>query len=513
MPLQHLLTICFISLLLFLLPAVGLSKMFQKAGIPIWKAFVPFYNTWMIVTIGKRSRHWVFWQAIPIVGWFITLSIYIEFVKLFGKFSLGQHILTTFFSPIYFLYLGYSPGVSYRGVADVQRYQKPAWREWVDAAVFATIAATIIRSFVFEAYAIPSGSMEKTLLINDYLFVNKISYGPRIPNSPLAIPFIHNYIPGTPFKSYSDVLQLGYVRWFASAVKRGDVVVFNMPVGDTVINKDEFQTARLYYDIQRAAVGGDENARSILSTPQEYPIAVHPFDKTDNYVKRCTGVAGDSLSIRNGYVYINGSKQPMPAKSLMLYQVITHGQQLDEDLMKEEYELDVSDPAQLTIAGDNVFAMSLTPEAAEKMKSSGFAAEVKLLTDTPGDIHYKGILFPYDSGHRWTLDDYGPVWIPKKGASLTITQENYPMYERVIRVYEHNRLENKNGRFYINAKETTSYTFKMDYYWMMGDNRHNSQDSRFWGFVPEDRIVGKPSLIWFSADKGPRWNRIFKAIK
>ncbi|GEO09103.1 signal peptidase I [Segetibacter aerophilus] len=487
--------------------------MFQKAGIPAWKAYVPFYNTWVMVTLGKRSRHWVFWQVIPVVGWFITISIYIEFVKLFGKFNLTQHILTALASPIYFLYVGYSPATTYRGVADVQRYQKPAWREWVDAAAFATIAATLIRAFVFEAYAIPSGSMEKTLLINDYLFVNKISYGPRVPNSPLAIPFVHNYIPGTPLKSYSDLVQLGYIRWFASPVKRGDVVVFNMPAGDTVINREDFQTVRPYYDIKREAARGEESAQSILANQDDYPIAVHAFDKTDNYVKRCTGVAGDNLSIRGGVVYINGVPQQMPPTSLMLYQVVTNGQQLDESLMKDEYDVDLSDPGQATMTGDNTFAMTLTAEAAEKMKHNGFAKEVKLLTDTPGDLRYQGILFPYDSHHSWTLDDYGPVWIPKKGATLTLTQENYPIYERAINVYEHHLLENKNNRFYIDGKETTTYTFKMDYYWMMGDNRHNSQDSRFWGFVPEDRIVGKPSLIWFSTDKGPRWNRIFKTIK
>lgn len=513
MPAQHLFVICLISFLLFFLPAFGLAKMFRKAGLAEWKAFVPFYNTWLMQKLGNRSRHLVFWQAIPVVGWFITISIYIEFVKLFEEFSIGQHILTTFFSPFYFLYLGYSQKIRYIGFEKIQHYQKPAWREWVDAAVFATIAATLIRSFVFEAYAIPSGSMEKTLLTNDYLFVNKISYGPRIPNSPLAIPFIHNYIPGTPLKSYSDLVQLGYIRWFATPVKRGDPVVFNMPMGDTVINKEGFQTLRLYYEIKRAAEKGDESSQYILSHPEEYPIAIHPFDKTDNYVKRCTGVAGDSLAIRKGNIYINGNMEPFPPQSQMLYQVVTGGQQLDEDLMKEEYEIDLADPNQLTVTGNNTFAMLLTAEAVEKMKKSGLAKEVKLLLDKPGDNRYSGILFPYDSLHQWTLDDYGPVWIPKKGATITLTAQNYPVYERVIKVYEHNTFEKKNNHFYINGKETNSYTFKMNYYWMMGDNRHNSQDSRFWGFVPEDRIVGKPSLIWFSTDNGPRWNRIFKLIK
>jgi signal peptidase I len=196
-----------------------------------------------------------------------------------------------------------------------------------------------------------------------------------------------------------------------------------------------------------------------------------------------------------------------------MYDVVTHGQTLDEEIMKEEYDIDITSPEEFSVQENNKYRMLLTPQAVTKMKQLGLAKEINPALDLPKDIRYRGILFPYDSIHQWTLDDYGPLWIPKKGATLQLTKENYSIYERAINVYEHNKLEYRDGKFYINGQQTNSYTFKMDYYWMMGDNRHNSQDSRFWGFVPEDRIVGKPSFIFFSHDKGPRWKRMFKAIE
>jgi signal peptidase I len=514
MPFSHVLTVYFISLLIVFLPSFGLAKMFQKAGVEQWKAFVPFYNTWVMQGLAKRPKHWVFWQFIPVVGWFISPGIFIEFVKLFGRFTFWEHTLAALFAPFYFPYLGYSPKVHYIGPEGARRYKKPGWREWVDAAIFAVVAATLIRTFVFEAYTIPSGSMEKTLLINDFLFVSKFAYGPRIPNTPLSIPFIHNYIPGTKAKSYTTLLELPYIRWFPSPVKRGDVVVFNFPAGDTVINDPDFQSKIPYYDVKRIASNPKypdpekyKFYNYVLTHPDEYPIVVHPPDKSDNYIKRCTGIAGDTIQVINNQVKANGQMEPDPLESRMNYKVTTAVPSLDAEVLKDEYDVDFDKDVYPT-GQPGIYYLWLTAGARDKMLKNGLAKTIvpnTELDDAP--------VFPYDSIHKWTRNNFGPIWIPKKGATLVLTPENYSEYERAIRVYEHNQFEMKNGKFILNGKEVTSYTFKMNYYWMMGDNRLESQDSRYWGFVPEDRVVGRASIIWFSWDNGPRWSRLFQAVK
>lgn len=513
MPLSHILTVYLISFLLVFLPSFGLAKMFQKAGVASWKAYVPFYNTWVMQELAQRPKHWVFWQLIPVVGWFITPGIFIEFVKLFGRFSLGDHTLAALAAPVYFPYLGSSDKVRYIGPEGVRRYVKPGWREWIDAAVFAIVAATLIRTFVFEAYTIPSGSMEKTLLVNDFLFVSKFSYGPRIPNTPLSIPFVHNYIPGSDRKSYTEIAKLPYIRWFASPVKRGDVVVFNFPAGDTVINRPEYQSFRPYYDVVRQAGAGDEEKgrQAILANPEEYPLAIHPADKTDNYIKRCVAVAGDTLSIRNAVVYIDGKAQTPPPNSVMPYIVETNGQQMDPDAMLEQYNIDINNPEQFQPGGGNLYQMWLTATAVEKLKGSPLVKAMEpRLVDT---AYYDPSFNNYVIENGWTIDNFGPIWVPQKGATMVLTPRLYSIYQRVIRVYEKNDFYMRDGKFYLNGKVVDRYTFKMNYYWMMGDNRHGSQDSRFWGFVPEDRVVGKAWMIWFSWENGPRWNRLFRIVK
>ncbi|HEY6505929.1 MAG TPA: signal peptidase I [Chitinophagaceae bacterium] len=525
MPLQDLLIIYFIGTLLVFLPAYGLAKLFVKAGAPAWKAWLPFYNTWVMQELAKRPKHWVFWQFIPVVGWFITPGIFIEFAKVFGQFSLRQHTMASLFAFFYFPWLANKKEVKFIGAEAVKKHKKKSWREWVDAAIFAIVAATLIRTFIFEAYTIPSGSMEKTLLVRDFLFVSKLSYGPRIPNTPLSVPFVHNYLPIFNTKSYSEAIQLPYNRWFAASPKRGDVVVFNFPAGDTVIHAAAFESAIPYYDIKRKDLLGPpfnqivysvgENTFSvstgeILNDNVNYPIVVHPVDKTDNYIKRCVGIAGDTLEVKDNAVYINNVKQELPPYSEMNYTVTLSTQAFDPDEMKKEYDLDFDKGEYGATGKPNEYRMILTARAKEKMLKNGFAKSI-IAEKAGGDD-----VFPFDtiSAHqKWTSDDFGPIWIPRKNATVKLTAENYSIYERTIRVYEKNEFYSAGGKFYLNGKEVTEYTFKMDYYWMMGDNRQGSQDSRYWGFVPEDRIVGKAWMIWFSWEGGPRWKRLFNIVK
>jgi signal peptidase I len=512
MPLHDLLIIYLIGTLLVFLPSFGLAKLFTRVGVPAWKAYVPFYNTWVMQDIAKRPKHWVFWQFIPVVGWFITPGIFIEFAKVFGVFSLRQHTMASLFAFLYFPWLASRPTTKFIGAEAVKKHKKKSWREWVDAAIFAVVAATLIRTFIFEAYTIPSGSMEKTLLIRDFLFVSKLSYGPRIPNTPLSFPFVHNYLPIVNTKSYSELIKLPYVRWFPSSPKRGDVVVFNFPAGDTVIHAENFESQNPYIDIKRRALRGSAEDQGYLADPVNYPIVVHPVDKTDNYIKRCVGVSGDTIQVKDDVVYANGQRQELAPSSEINYLVTVSTQFFDPDVMKKEYDVDF-DKGEYVGMGNNVYRMLLTRTAKDKMLANGFAKNIVVDSTYMGG---GGEVFPYDNvgGHeKWGRENFGPVWVPRKGGTVVLTPENYGIYERAIRIYEKNDFYQGNGKFYLNGKEVTQYTFKMDYYWMMGDNRQGSQDSRYWGFVPEDRIVGKAWMIWFSWDKGPRWKRLFKIVR
>ena len=489
---------------------IGLYGMFKKAGIEGWKAFIPLYNTWCMVQNMKLKKIWFFLQIIPVAGQFITIWITIKFVEFFGRFGFWQHAATVLLPFLYFPYLGFSKNEKYAGTAVVSNYKKSTAREWIDAAAFAVVAATLIRTFVFEAYTIPTPSMEKTLLVNDFLFVSKSAYGPRLPNTPVAMPFVHHTIPGLNVKSYVEWIHIPYTRWFASPVKRNDVVVFNFPVNDTLINDEErYGSKTTYYQAVR------EKGRDNVWEEFHDLIITRPVDKRENFIKRCVGIAGDSIQVINGRLFVNGQPQEYFPQSQRYYKLKTPpGDFIDNEKLKG-FGISVREDQGDLVQDGNEWLVNITNEEKSKLQlPQGYT-----LSDFIPDINSLAFpanqLYPYyNKSAGWTVDNYGSMWIPKKGVSIPLTPDNIIRYQRCIEVYENNKFEDRGGgKYFINNAEATSYTFKMDYYWMMGDNRHNSLDSRYWGFVPEDHVVGKASLIWFSYEGGPRWKRLFKWIK
>ncbi len=387
--------------------------------------------------------------------------------------------------------------------------KRNAWLDWLDAIIFALIASTFIKSFFFEAYMIPTSSMERTLMTGDYLFVSKIAYGPKVSQTPLSFPLVHNVLPFTGGESYLKWIQNPYRRMAGfSKVKRDDIVVFNFPHGDTVLTADP--TADYYTCVR---LYGREYSQKMYG-----PIVVRPDDKKDNYVKRCVAVAGDSLEIINGKVHINGIPQKNFPGIQNTYTVYTNGTPINSKIIEsmglnaEELYYDSSLPGYV--------AFPLNEDEIAKIKSLGNIVDIRQNIDTyPPDLPDSPLMiFPFTEDFKWTRDNFGPLWIPAAGATVELTLENLPLYSRIISSYEKNKLEVKESQIYINGEAVNNYTFKMDYYFMMGDNRHNSLDSRYWGFVPESHVVGRPSVVWFSKGqyssfpKNIRWKRIFKIV-
>lgn len=410
---------------------------------------------------------------------------------------------------------------------------------WIDAIVFALVAVYFVNIFFFQNYTIPSSSLEKSLLVGDYLFVSKMSYGPRIPQTPLSMPLTQHTMPITGGKSYFERPQWDYRRvQGGERPKLNDIVVFNFPAGDTVVINENFQVPdfqtlcttlgqeRVYRHYGYLPALDTVNAMEKRHMYQAYyklghdSIAAHPelfgkimwrpVDRRENYVKRCVGLPGQTLEIKNHIIYLDGKANKEPENVQYNYRV-TLRQPIGPELAHE-----------LGISMDDVNNMRMTGEL--PLTRTAYDA-LKARTDIVAGIEYVQAnstygIYPVNSNHGWSCDNYGPIWIPAKGDSIRLTLDNLAVYERPIRVYEGNTLDvTDDGTILINGKPATSYTFRMDYYWMQGDNRHNSLDSRYWGFVPEDHIVGKPILIWLSTDKDRgwfdghiRWNRLFRWV-
>ena len=430
---------------------------------------------------------------------------------------------------------------------------------WVDAIVFALVAVYFINQFFFQNYVIPSSSLEKSLLTGDYLFVSKVSYGPRIPETPLTVPLTQHTLPIGDLKSYVEWPHWEYRRVPGlGKVELNDIVVFNYPAGDSICQNVPFQTEyysmcygygrQIYEQNFPLALPVDSLPKAeqrsrfeeyynlgrqyIVANQQQFGgIGYRPTDRRENYVKRCVGLPGDTLQIIEHVVYLNGKANKEPDNVQYTYDVLFNdGAILTNDFLKEngitceDLGLSSADKAYFKSEGqiqltqqfrNNRIIMPMTKQTAALLKSRKdlVQAMAPVTGGNPAEV------YPLNMVKDWTRDNYGPVWIPKKGESIKLSLDNLPIYERPIRVYEHNDLEVRDGKIFINGEQTDSYTFKMDYYWMMGDNRHNSADSRYWGFVPEDHIVGKPIFIWWSSDPdrglfggGIRWSRLFRFV-
>ncbi len=510
-------------LVFYALVSISLYKVFEKAGRPGWQALVPGYNfvVWSEI-VGRKPLH-AAWMLFPIVNIFIFAALAIDLVRSFGKHKFWHAFLAVVVTPFTFFYLGLKQEEEYEGpiipkereykvkIEEARKsknktqlkkllaknpYRKSGGREWVESIIFAVFAAAFIRMFLIEMYKIPTSSMEGSLLVGDFLCVSKAHYGIRTPMTIAMIPLLHNRLPFFNKESYWEKPKLKYWRSGSiENIERNNPVVFNYPEGDSVI----IRPGRTYsiYDIRRQ---GTAITSAVLDD-----VVTRPMDKMDHYIKRCIGLPGDSIKIVDRQVYINGQPGTNPTNIQYAYLVRSQNTPINTKRL-EEWGVNLKDSP-----GNNIYM--LNNEQVEKIRSMGNVT-VEHLPQQPR------ALFPYDSRMTsgWTVDNYGPLYIPKKGVTVDISAESIAPYRRIIKKYEGNDLKEANGKIFINGTEAHSYTFKMDYYWMMGDNRHNSEDSRVWGFVPEDHIVGKPLFIWFSTQSGSikngiRWNRLFTSAK
>ncbi|MBI1223706.1 MAG: S26 family signal peptidase [Bacteroidetes bacterium] len=517
----------------YILFSITMMKLFEKAGVDGKKALIPGLNfVEMCKIVGRKPSH-ALWLLFPIVNIFIFVGLCVDMVRSFGRYSFGSSAMAVIFAPAIFYVIGKDKNDKYLGpnftmereyknkIIEAQKagdkrelqklntknpYAKSPAREWTEAIVFAVFAASFIRMFLIEAYVIPTSSMEGSLKVGDFLFVSKAHYGIRTPKTVLMFPLLHNRLPFFDCESYISKPNLPFYRLPAiSEVKRYDPVVFNYPEGDSVYVFPERTWS--INDYRRGASGDPQQQQRFMQIKTgNADLVVRPIDKRDHYIKRCIGLPGDSLKIVDRQVYINGTAAQNPTHMQFLYVVESPSGPLNKEKLDE-----MGVNTQESYMDQGIYW--LDKEQVEKIKAMDPAIKIDFY---PFEKLGKHDYFPHDPVHygAWTNDNYGPIYIPKKGATVAINPESIAFYERIISNYEGNKLEKKDGKFFINGQEATSYTFKMNYYWMMGDNRHNSEDSRVWGFVPENHIVGKPLFIWFSTKNGSirngiNWNRIF----
>ncbi|WP_347925074.1 signal peptidase I [Pontimicrobium sp. SW4] len=477
---------------------LGTWKLYIKAGRQAWEAFIPVYNAVILMKIINRSPWWTILLFLPIINLIMFPVVWVETARSFGKNTYTDTFLAIVTLGFYNYYLNYVADVSYVENRDIN--PKSSSGEWVNSILFAIVAATLVHTYFIQPYTIPSSSLEKSLLVGDFLFVSKVNYGARIPMTTVAAPMVHDTIPVLKKKSYlfnDDItkkktswlnkLQLPYLRIPGfEKIDRNEIVVFNSPADST------------------------DNIKYFTSLSNRN--FNKPIDKKINLVKRCVGVPGDSLEVRDGFIYINGVKNELPdrAELQFSYFVQPKTNQFNPQLLKERY--DITDDFDIINQQNTYYFSAISDEALSRFKN-----HPNVLSITPNKQE-KGArdpnIFPHHPDYNWNNDFFGPLYIPEEGKTIDINLEVLPLYKRVIEEYEGNSLRVEGNQIFINNQLATNYTFKQNYYWMMGDNRHNSLDARAWGFVPFNHVVGKPVFIWMSWDglKNPRWERFFTTV-
>ncbi|WP_348810591.1 signal peptidase I [Flavobacterium maritimum] len=464
---------------------LGTWKLYESAGRKRWQAAIPVYNAIVLMKIIGRPTWWTVLLFIPIINLIMFPVIWVETLRSFGKRSTLDSILGIFTFGFYIFYVNYTEKLNYVTDRSLQPDNKAA--DTVSSLLFAVIVATIVHTYFIQPYTIPTSSLEKSLLVGDFLFVSKMNYGARVPMTTVALPMVHDTIPFTKQKSYLTWPELPYLRLPAlQKIERSDIVVFNWPV-DTV------------YKFR------DKSGKRVEK----------PIDKKSNYVKRCVGIPGDTLSIKKGIIFINGKELILPerAKPQFSYKLALDGKTpVDFEYLFKD--MDITDGGYFTDneKRDTLYIAALTAANAERFKNIPGITSVQRVITTGVD----NSIFPHIN--KWNNDNLGPIYIPQEGKTVALNVENLPFYKTIITDYEKNELQVNGSEIRINGKIATTYTFKQNYYWMMGDNRHNSEDSRYWGYVPENHIVGKPVFIWLSIDSNGkgfdkiRWERLFTTV-
>ncbi|MEM6686076.1 MAG: signal peptidase I [Bacteroidota bacterium] len=467
---------------------LGTWKLYVKAGRKAWEALVPIYNAFILMRIINRPKewYWVILLFIPIVNLIVFPVIWVETIRSFGRTDRAETVLVVLTLGLYIFYVNYGLDVAY--IHERSLKPRSTAGEWVASILFAVVAATLVHTYVMQPFVIPTSSLEKTLLVGDFLMVSKIHYGARTPMTPISLPMVHDEIPVTGIQSYVKSPQLPYFRFPGfESIERNDIVVFNWPA-DTLT----------------------------VITDAKSKTKYKPLDKRSNYVKRCVGLPGDQLEVRDGYVYINGVKNVLPDRTKLQfsYFVQTKGRGFNKQYLHDRY--DITDGYYSTKQPGVYYFSSITDKAAAAFVNHPNVAGVEKAITPKGQREES--IFPHSDKYNWNNMQFGPITLPAKGMTIDVNMDNIPLYKRAISEYEGNNLTVKDNQILIDGEVITSYTFKQDYYWMMGDNRGNSQDSRSWGFVPFDHVLGKPVFVWMSWDGDAsglnkiRWNRLFTTV-